>query len=216
MDDWLLLQQGVIIYISLFLLLLGGAVGLPIPEDLPLILAGILLQAEKVDAIWVFPICYIGVILGDLIVYFVGRRFGTALFKSRWLKNRVPPSRIKYTRLRLEKRSVVMIFLARHLFYFRTVTFLTCGAVRMSLKTFLLADLAAALISLPLMIGLGYIAAQHYETVLGWFERARSASLVVLIVVGIGGYIYYLRRKAINKKLGLSQENEDSEQMPDL
>ena len=195
MDDWLLLQQGAIIYISLFFLLLGGAVGLPIPEDLPLILAGILLQAEKVKALYVFPICYVGVVLGDLIVYFVGRRFGVALFNTRWFKNRVSPSRVKYMRLRLEKRSIVTIFVARHLFYFRTVTFLTCGAVRMSLRTFLLADLAAAMISLPLMLGLGYIAAEHYETVLGWFERARSASLVVLAITCLAGLLYYFRRR---------------------
>jgi len=196
MSDWILLQHGVIIYISLFTLLLGGAIGLPIPEDLPLILAGILLQAEKVTFEFVFLVCYFGIILGDLIVYFVGRRFGLALFKAKWFQSRVPPSRIKHTRLRLEKRSVLMIFIARHLFYLRTVTFLTCGAVRMNLKTFILADAAAALISAPIMIGIGYAAAQNYDYVVGLFQEAKTASLVIGIVVLIIYLIYRIRKNS--------------------
>ncbi len=194
MDEWLLLQHGLMLYVALFFLLLGGAVGLPIPEDLPLIGAGILIERGEVKALTVFLVCYAGVVIGDVIIYFVGRRFGAALFKSKWFRSRVSSRRVKHTRLKLEKRSILMIFIARHLFYLRTVTFLTCGAVRMRVEKFLLADMAAALISLPIMMGIGYVASEHYQQLLEWFGKARNLSVIVILIAG-AAYLQYRWRK---------------------
>lgn len=194
MNEWLILQNPVVIYVVLVLLLLGGALGLPIPEDVPLVLAGILLQADKISIQTTFPLCYAAVIGGDVLIYWVGRKFGLALFKKRWFKSRFPLSRIKSIRAGLEKRSILMIFIARHLFYLRSLTFLTCGAVRMDFEKFILADALAGLISLAVMIGLGYLAAEHYEAVLQWFEQARNWSLFIgLLALGI--FLMYRWRK---------------------
>lgn len=182
------------IYVVLVLLLLGGAVGLPIPEDVPLILAGILLQADKINLDLAFPLCYAAVIGGDVLIYVVGRKFGLALFKKKWFKSRFPLSRIKSIRASLEKRSLLMIFVARHLFYLRSLTFLTCGAVRMNFQKFLLADAFAGLISLAIMMGLGYLAAEHYQAVLDWFDKARNWSIVIG-VLAVGVFLIYRWRK---------------------
>lgn len=187
-------------YSALFLFLIGGALGLPIPEEMALISAGILLQTSKIDLELTVVVCFLGLVIGDVMIYFIGRYFGITLLKKRWFKSRVPVSKIKSMRLKLESRSILMIFIARHLFYLRTATFLTCGAVRMNFKKFLLADSAAASISLPLMIGLGYLAAEHYESVLAWLEKARNLTIfLVLIVVGV--YILRRRRKSVANSL---------------
>src|SRR5476651_2634423 len=140
MFDWLFAQSGAGIYLSLFMLLMGGAVGLPIPEDIPLIFSGVLLQRGHVDIYVVFVTCYLGIIIGDTIIFCFGRKIASSVQKRNWLNEHFSKTLIERTKHQIEKRSFFTIVLARHLFYLRTITFLTCGAVRMNFKKFLFAD----------------------------------------------------------------------------
>lgn len=202
MIEWFLGQEGLYIYLFLFLSLVGGAFGAPIPEDLPLAIGGVLIQQGKAETHFVFLACYSAIILGDLIIFLIGRRFGPALFTKSWVKKRLPPSRIRKMKLDIEKRSLLMIFLARHLFYLRTVTFLACGAVKMRTERFLIADACAALVSVPVMLSIGYFAAEHFKKALVVFKRLEYALLAVMILFGV--YLVFKRRK---KKLAMESSN---------
>jgi len=194
-DEWILLQDGLIVYVSLFAMLLAGSIGLPIPEDLPLILGGILVQQGKAKIELVLVVCYIGILVGDLVIYSAGRTVGPALFNRKWFRLSMPPERIEKVKAQLEKRSILMIFVARHLFYLRTVTFLTCGAVKMKFSHFLIADAIAALISAPLMIGLGYLAAENYQVILEWINRLKFYLVIPLSIAGLFAYLWYRKKR---------------------
>jgi len=185
--------EGFVLYLLIFLALMGGAIGLPIPEDVPLIAAGILIQLEQAKPELIVPICYFGILLGDLMIFFIGRKLGPTLFSKKWFRKRLPPHRLRKFRIGLEKRSLATIFLARHLFYLRTVTFLTCGAVKMKLSRFLIADAIAALISVPIMVSIGYYAAGHYEQVKRNFHQATLFILLALVIFIV---VYFYRKRA--------------------
>lgn len=190
----LLAQSGIWIYITLFMLLMGGAIGLPIPEDLPLLLAGVLLHEGRANLNIVLPVTYTAILLGDLLIYSAGRKIGPSISKRSWFTLRVSDSQMRRFKYNLDKRSLLMIFVARHLFYLRTLTFLSCGALKMNIWRFLIADAAAALISVPLVLALGYFAAEHYEYVIGLLGKAKVGSLVVALVLLVG-YLIYRRQK---------------------
>lgn len=192
MSDWILLQSGVILYLALFLFLMGGAIGLPIPEDLTLFLGGILAHRGSADPRLVLLVCYLGSVLGDILIFFAGRRLGKNLNDKEWFKSRVNPIRFQQIKLGLEKRSFLMIFVARHLFYLRTVTFLTCGAVRMSFGRFILADAVSALVSVPLMVGLGYLGSENYDRIV---EVLRKTKILFFAATMIGAGLFYLHWK---------------------
>jgi membrane protein DedA with SNARE-associated domain len=199
MAEWLLAQllaQGeVAIYVVIFALLLCGALGFP-PEDLTLILSGIVLNHGKVDPQTLFIVCYIGTILGDIFIYAVGRWFGKTLFQKEWFKRRVRKARLRQMRNGLERRHFLMVFFARHLFYLRTVTFLTCGALHTSFLRFIAADCLSAVVSVPLMLCLGYLAAEHYDTVMRYIGHAKAISLfIVLAVAAFALWLLYGRQK---------------------
>lgn len=179
MNEWLLLQNEYVIMVGLFLLLVGGAIGLPIPEDIPLILAGVAVHSGSINLTWAFLVCYFGVIAGDLIIFSLGKKLGPAIFQREWFKKRFGERDLKLIRLKLEKRGIWMIFIARHLFYFRTMTFLTCGAVKMSYKRFIVADCIAALISVPIMLWVGYIFSEH---ALVLAEKAKFWIVLALVI----------------------------------
>ena len=56
-------------------LLLGG-LGLPIPEEVPILAAGVL-SHEGLARWWLaLPVCFLGVLSGDVVLYWTGRRWG--------------------------------------------------------------------------------------------------------------------------------------------
>lgn len=209
MSEWILLQSGTAVYVLLFLLLMSGALGFP-PEDFSLLLGGIIAQRGGGDPPIIFAVCYLGTVLGDLFIFMVGRKFGPGIFKRKWVQSRLSPHRIKKIRVGLERRSLFMIFVARHLFYFRTITFLTCGAVKMTFMRFFVADAAAALVSVPLMLWLGFFASEHYERAVLYLKQAKLLSLMLAVMLVAGAVIYLRRRGDLESGADQSAEGADT------
>ena len=212
MSDWILLHGGAGSYAALLLLLLGGAVGLPIPEDFPLILGGVLLNRGNVNLEILFIIVYTGIIIGDIFIFYIGSKFGMAIRKKEWFKSRVTPGRMRQIRKGLEKRTFLMIVIARHLFYLRTATFLTCGAVKVPFSKFIIADAIAALISATIMLLIGYQAAEYYDEALQAMGQTKLILLVIAAVLGIG-YLIYARSQKNGDEV--ENGNGDSEAVTD-
>jgi len=66
-------------FLGIFALLLLGSLGAPIPEEMAIVAAGIL--SHQGIARWWFalPICLVGVLGGDVVLYTIGRHWGSAL-----------------------------------------------------------------------------------------------------------------------------------------
>ena len=205
MIDWLFSLDGQYLYGGIFLLLLGGAFGLPIPEDIPLLLGGVLLHQQKAMLSEMFVICYAGIIIGDLILFTVGRRIGASTRNRGWFESKLSPRVLRKTRVAIEKKSFLTILVARHLFYLRTVTFLACGALKMSYTRFLLADMFAALISASFMLCFGFMFADSYQYIIGIFKTTK---VIILISVVIIVFIMWKIRKsrALSKRVDASEE----------
>jgi membrane protein DedA with SNARE-associated domain len=195
MLDAVLNAQGLAAYTIVFALLLASAFGLPIPEDLSLIAAGILVHSDRVYVLPMAVICYVGLVLGDVVIYRLGRLAGPAVFRRRWTRRYVTATRLQIIRHNLERRTFATILVARHLFYLRTVTFLLCGAVRVNFLRFLLADGVAALVTTPLMMGLGYLFAEHYEALFGYIKQVKILLVVLGVIVGCAILVLYLRSR---------------------
>jgi membrane protein DedA with SNARE-associated domain len=63
-------------YLGIALILILGGLGLPIPEEAPIILAAVLSRNGKLHGPLALASCLIGVLLGDLVVYFLGYFYG--------------------------------------------------------------------------------------------------------------------------------------------
>lgn len=194
--DFFLSQTGLNIYLFLFISLLAGAFGLPIPEDIPLIAAGVLIHEKEAMLLPTFIICYVGIIIGDVIIYSVGRFFGPSLFRKKWFQRKISKRSLKKVRSKLEKRSLLTIFIARHLFWIRTATFLLCGIVRIRPLKFLIADAIAAIISVPIMISLGFFFFANLDNILTNVKHAENTIFVVILLLLIIFFAYKFFRKS--------------------
>lgn len=194
MIDAVLLTHGFLSYTLVFLMLLAGAVGLPMPEDIALITGGILVSSGQSNLLLMALVCYTGIIAGDLIIYRIGWIAGPAILRKRWARRYFSVRRIRSLRSNLEKRTFLTIMVARHLFYLRTATFLFCGAVRVSFVRFIVADAIAALITTPLMLGIGYVCGEHYREILDTVNEVKELFGVAVIL--IAGYLLLRSRSS--------------------
>src|SRR5690242_7179388 len=66
--------------IAIFLNLTGS--GLPVPEEVPIIAAGVASALGKLDPWAAFASCLVGAFLGDCVMYAIGYHFGHNLIKD--------------------------------------------------------------------------------------------------------------------------------------
>ena len=189
MVDAILAAHGFLAYLLVLAALLAGSVGIPAPEDLTLIAAGVLCSLDQVNTWIMAATCYFGLILGDLIIYRIGWMTGPTLFRKKWFRRHISTKRLNAMRTNLHKRTMLTILVARHLFYIRTATFLMCGAVRISFARFVIMDAIAALITTPLMMGIGYAFAHNYDVIVRYVRDLKY----LLVAIGIVGAFFILR-----------------------
>ncbi len=138
-----------------FILVLCG-LGLPIPEDLILLVAGALACIEDRSWLAVSIFMYVAVLAGDTLIFMGGRHLGGRLLESTLARQFFPPEK----RLRVEqfyaRHGAKGLFLARFLPGLRSLIFFSAGSLGVPLLTFLLLDGLAALLSVPVFVGLGY------------------------------------------------------------
>ena len=179
--------------------------GLPIPEDITLIAAGILsgIQVNTTHGHFVLMLCFClaGVLIGDGIMFIGGRLFGYKLQKYTPLRKVLPPSRVAWVPRQFRKYGVWALFFARFMPGLRAPIYLAAGmSRRVSYLKFLLLDGAAALISVPVWVGMGHYGAQNRDNLARWMSNGHNITLVVIGVVILAVVILVIRNRKKAKK----------------
>ncbi|MCB9797945.1 MAG: DedA family protein [Alphaproteobacteria bacterium] len=140
--------------LAVLVALLLTAVGLPIPEDISLIAAGVLAangHANYVDAVLVG---YVGVLGSDLIAFGLGRRVG--LHPKGWLGRMFGERQIRRIMRFYRRFGPWTVVICRNLPGMRFPAFFFSGATGMSLRRFLALDAAAAVVTVAVWTQVGW------------------------------------------------------------
>lgn len=152
-------------YIGLFILLILGGIGFPFPEDLTLILCGFLISHDVVKPIPALLVVYSGLLIADLSLYFVGKKYGRKIVTHKRFHEIISPERLSMLEDKFNKKGVLIILMGRHLIGLRAQIFLVAGIMRMSALKFLVADGISSLFTMAVMIGAGYIGGNSLEII---------------------------------------------------
>ncbi len=133
---------------------------------------------------WILlPVCILGVVFSDIILYLGGRYFGDRLLEHRWLARVLPRERRQRTEENFHRYGVSILVFGRLVPGIRSPLFLTAGTMRLPLPRFLLADALGAVVGNSLFFFLGFWLGNQFEGLLG---RAEEKLKPILIVTGIG------------------------------
>lgn len=183
MTDYIFGLASPIAYLIIFGLLILCGFGNPVPEDTILLAAGYLAHADVVNIYLILPLSYVGILCGDFLLYYFGRRYGQKLINHPKFLKLVPVRRIDKVRRGFQRWGHWMVFFARFLVGFRSPTFLLSGVMKMPFKEFAIIDCLGALISVPLFVGLGYLFGTHVEGLREDIGRIKSWIIAAVIIL---------------------------------
>jgi membrane protein DedA with SNARE-associated domain len=181
-------------YVGLFLILFAAGLGAPIPEELPIITAGILAHQAVLRWWLALAVCFGGVLSGDVILYWVGHHWGETVLSWRPVRWVLSPAREEQLKAAYRNHGVKIVFTARHVMGLRAAAFLTAGIAHVPFWRFLAVDALAALVSVPFVYFLAFLFADQVEQVFADVHRAeRWVALAVL--VGIAAWVVIAVRR---------------------
>lgn len=186
----------VALYPVLFGILAIASLGLPIPEDVPLIVAGVILKTHPEVASWpgacIAGLC--GIMVGDLVLYTFGRRWGRDVVLHRWFRSIITRRRFDKMADRFHRWGVWMCFFGRFFVGVRAVMCITAGATRFPYWKFFIADFCGALLSVPAFIWLGYHFAYMLPTLVAYLGRFQWIA-IGLVVLAVALYVLFEWRR---------------------
>lgn len=174
-------------YFGIILLLVLGGLGLPVPEEAPVILAAILSKRQVMWAPLAFGACVVGVLLGDFVVYFLGYFYGEKVMNLKLARKFLTREREAQMKGYFHRHGIKILILGRFAVGFRTAAYLTAGILRIPPIKLLGTDLFAVSLSTPLMFALGWIFAHQIEQGLHEAQRFLTVGIVGLCI-GIAIY----------------------------
>lgn len=183
-------------YIGIVVMLLLCGLGLPVPEEVTLIGSGYLSYVAKINGAthpnWIVAsfVCVFGILLGDSVVYGLGRRFGNAVLRLPLIRHELTPKRLaKFDKL-FARYGDRAIFFSRFFMGVRLASYFVAGRQRMPYWKFLLLDLAGAVLSGPTSVAFGYFFGDNLHRALEWAHRSNWFLLVAALAIVAGGVAF--------------------------
>ncbi len=186
-----------------FTILVLCGFGLPMPEDVVLATGGVLAWlASDVDEVTLGAMIrdrglltmilggLAGILAGDTVIFLAGRRFGHRVADIAPLRRIVTPAKLEAVEKQIRRRGNLVVLIARFLPGLRAPPVFTGGHARMPLWEFVAFDGAAALVSAPLWIGLGFWLGSDLQALA---REASRFSHYILLAVGIVLFALWVR-----------------------
>jgi len=170
-------------YLGVFAALLASGFGFPIPEELPVLTAGVLVGHGDTSLRWwvMIPVCILGVVLGDGALYTAGRVYGPRILANPWVQRRlITPEKRAVIEKNFRDRGVMILMTARLTPGIRTPIFMMAGVLRVPFGRFLLAD---GLYALPGVNILFWLAYSLTDQVLDAFHKVEPYRPLILVGV---------------------------------
>ncbi len=184
--------RDLLIFFGMFVV---AGLGFPIPEEVAIAGAGLWTASHAAEYPlyrWLMlPVCIAGVIIADMLLYGIGRLFGTTLLKFRWTERFYPKAKRAKIERNFERHGVTMLVFGRLLPGIRAPLFLTAGLMRLPFVRFLLADGIGAILGNSLLFFLAFWFGDQFKELVdeakNWVDRIKP----LLILVGLSAFALY-------------------------
>ena len=174
-------------YPVLGLMLLLGAIGLPLPDGLATVVAGSLAAQGRMKWLGAATIVVTASVLGDLIGYGVGRMLGGAALErhGRWLGyTAVRRARVETL---FERWGSLTVLLTRTLVsYLSSVVSLLAGVSRYRLTEFVVLAMVGRVMWTAAYLGLGYAIGADLEAAAGFLANLSGLFVSSAVLAGTG------------------------------
>ncbi len=198
--DLILSMYGPTPYFVIFGVLMICGLGLPIPEDITLFVAGLSAYYGLTSLPGIIAVSYFGVILGDSLIFSLGAVYGRKLTKQWFFHKLLPDEQLQAVRAQLQKKGSKFVFAARFMPGFRAPLFFSAGTLHMQYKVFLFFDGLAALVSVPTIILAVYYFGDQLDKVVRVIHKIEHGIFLVIVFVVFAIFAkWYITHRKLKK-----------------
>ena len=167
-------------YVAIFLVVILGNVGLPVPEESILGVAGYMVWHGRFDFPLVVVVALTAAVLGDNMAYWLGRSYGRRVL-NRWVG--VNSNRLEWMQRFVVRYGMLAVFVARFVAGLRFMAGPLAGSTGLSPMRFFIANLLGAAIYVPVAVGAGYAIGYGFGPQIERFREAAGDLVVAVIVI---------------------------------
>jgi membrane protein DedA with SNARE-associated domain len=180
-------------YVVLFGLLTACGMGFPLPEDIPLLAAGVLVADHKMHLWIAVAVAWCGILSGDTILYHFGKHFGLEIVRVPFIGKHVTKERIEKAEKLFEKYGVWVVAVGRMIAGVRGAMVVAAGAIRYNFIKFFIVDGLAAVVSGGLFLFIGHWLGRRLHEHMRSIQHSEhvvtiAVAAIVLIAVFITWY----------------------------
>jgi len=192
MATWIIETINSLGYVGIFLLMLLESVFPPIPSELIIPFAGFSAASGALDFWLVLLSATLGAVVGMLPWYFAGRLFGLGRVRmladryGRWLT--LNAAEIDTATNWFRRFGPVIVFVGRLIPLIRTLISIPAGLAKMPLWQFLAFSTLGALLWNSILVGAGFLLAEHYEAVETFLDPGTTIVMGLVVLT----YLYRL------------------------
>lgn len=174
-------------YLAIFVLVILGNMGVPLPEETVLILAGYLVWQGELRLPMVLAIGILSAVVGDNIGYRIGRHFGQGPIEryGHWVLG--SSRRLERMRGFVTRYGPTGVFVARFLPGLRFMAGPLAGATGLRPLRFFVANVLGAALYVPLSVGIGYAVGYGLGDYVARLERVAGKLAQIVLTVAILG-----------------------------
>jgi membrane protein DedA with SNARE-associated domain len=178
--------------IVLFALLFSCGLGMPLPEDIPLLAAGAMVAAGKMNLGVAAVAAWFGIIGGDCVLYHLGKKFGSDITRVPIIGNHINAERMHRVEVMFTRWGIWVVAIGRLFAGIRGAMVVVAGATRFNFWKFLIADGLAAIVSGGLFLYLGFYFGNKFQELNEHVHEAKKWMLIgaVGLAVIIAGIVW--------------------------
>ncbi len=189
-------------YPAIFLAVVLGNVGVPVPEETILILAGYLVWRGELRLPLVLVVGILSAVVGDTAGYWIGRWYGQGVVERlcRWVQ--VSPVRLDTMRRFVTRYGPLAVFAGRFIAGVRFMAGPLAGATGLGFLPFIVANVLGAGAFVPLAVGAGYAVGygfgeyvERIRNIVGEVERVVLAVVIICAGVIVGSRVLRALRR---------------------
>lgn len=179
--------------ILVLLLILTGA-GLPLPEEVPIVYAGVASSVGTMN-VWIALVCcFVGALIGDCVLYTIGYKFGHGLaMRHPRIAEFLHADREARVEKWIKRHGLKVLFVARFMVFVRAPVYLAVGVLRMPVRQFVLVDTFCAASVVGTFFGLSYLYGEKIRRQIQGFELLLTIVVVLCVLAALAWTFYKAR-----------------------
>jgi membrane protein DedA with SNARE-associated domain len=183
-------------YLGIFVCVFVGNLGIPVPEETVMLVAGFLAGRGDLDLKFVYLVCVMSAVTGDSCGFFVGRHGGQRIIAR--LIARFSSMRHRYERLQIffHTHGSKAVFMARFIAGVRFMAGPMAGAAGMPFARFLGWNLLGAIVWCTTVVTIGYLVGDELYRVTEMAHHAQRWIALAAILLCFGLWFFWWREKS--------------------